>query len=268
MTLTQKIFTEAIKPLAKAYMKIKPEASFQYLMHPLGYNNIWHDATGEDYFIDEVLSIIDPKLCLDIGANEGSYSKMLLESTGARIIAFEPLPMMVKSLEALRQSFPDRFQVEACGIGDKTDQLTINYCPDRSVHASFLSDAEAIDYIASTDQSTVPVTTLDEYLSNAELGDIDFIKIDVEGFEGKVLDGAVRTISTTPPKIIQLEYNLHQLLTGESIYSLSQRLPDYEVFQILPDRLVRRDPMSPEANVFAYSNFAFVRRDIVEIFGF
>ena len=57
-----------------------------------GFNNFSDmSATGETKFL-ELLSNTRPLLCVDIGANVGSYSKALIASTKATIFAFEPLP--------------------------------------------------------------------------------------------------------------------------------------------------------------------------------
>ena len=46
----------------------------------LGYNN-WRNfkESGEEFFIEKYLSVNNINLCFDIGANEGTYSKILLE---------------------------------------------------------------------------------------------------------------------------------------------------------------------------------------------
>ncbi len=104
--------------------------------------------------------------------------------------------------------------------------------------------------------------TLDSYFADiAEVRQIDFIKIDTEGFEYEVLVGAQNIIAAFRPKMIQIEYNRHHIFTGRTLYSFAALLAEYEMFQMLPGRLARRDPTDPLSNIFCFSNFVFVRKD-------
>jgi hypothetical protein len=51
-----------------------------------GYNNFKdHKESGEQYFIQSILQSMGPKVCVDVGANIGSYAAALLEATDAKI---------------------------------------------------------------------------------------------------------------------------------------------------------------------------------------
>lgn len=66
------------------------------------------------------------------------------------------------------------------------------------------------------------------------------------------------------PKFIQLEYNWHHLFRSRSLYDISQLLPKYRIYQLLPfgNGLIERNPKRPESNIYHYGNFIFVRDDI------
>jgi hypothetical protein len=66
------------------------------------------------------------------------------------------------------------------------------------------------------------------------------------------------------PKFIQIEYNWHQLFKAQSLYKLSQLLPNYKVYQMLPygSGLTMVDVKRPESNIYEYSNFIFARKDL------
>ena len=87
----------------------------------------------------------------------------------------------------------------------------------------------------------------------------DFIKIDVEGYEAEVFKGAERVLREIKPRFIQIEFNWHQLFRNTALHYFSEQLPDYEVFQLLPNGWIARDPRSPLSNIFEFSNFVFVR---------
>ncbi len=234
-----------------------------------GYNN--HrgpKSTGEAIFI-ELLSKSNPSLCIDIGANIGDYSKLLLTKTNAKVIAFEPLPKAFETLSKLNQSFPGRFEAINLGVGSKKETLELHYGSEDSALASFSSEVKQIDYVGATNINVikVPVITLDSYYEKnieGKFDSLDLLKIDTEGFEYEVLLGAKKTISELKPKFIQIEYNWHQLFRNQSLKTLSELMLGYSAYQLLPygSGLIKRDIKRPESNIYHYSNFVFIRNDI------
>ena len=74
--------------------------------------------------------------------------------------------------------------------------------------------------------------------------------------------GAKNILNKHQPKYIQIEFNWHQLIKSQTLYSFSLLLSEYNVFQMLPNGLVKRDPIDPISNIFSYSNFVFIHQDI------
>ena len=92
-----------------------------------GYNNYRNqEESGESFFINEVLAKSKPKLCIDIGANNGEYSLTLLKSTETQVIAFEPLPTAFEILKKNSEEFSNRIKLENLGVGAKEEKLMIN----------------------------------------------------------------------------------------------------------------------------------------------
>jgi FkbM family methyltransferase len=260
----------------KFYLLIFARQSFQKFnlllykltIRSLGYNNFVNDlVSGELHFI-KLLKRYDPKLCIDIGANIGSYSSTLLEHTNAVVIAFEPLPRAYDALGKLKTTYPERFIPINQGVGAEVGHLDLHFGSEVSVMASFSQEINEIDYVSrnNTNSISVEVNTLDNFFKDFDpkFSEIDLIKIDTEGFEHEVLVGAANTLVKYRPKFIQIEFNHHQLFRSQSIYSFSKILKNYKVFQILPYNhgLVIRDPKLAEANIFQFSNFVFIRQDI------
>ena len=231
-------------------------------LQTLGYNNyVSLAASGESEFIRRITKLGANGTAIDVGANTGSYSECLLEHGFLRVVAYEPHPAHVTPLEALRARFADRFEwyPVACGEASGTAELLFN--PDALSHASLLSQANEIAYISNLDVISVPVEPLDTLMGAANIGEIDLLKLDVEGFEEMVLRGASDTLVRRRPRFVQLEFNVHQLLAGSSLLSLSRLIPGYSVGQLLQGSRGLREvrPMDASANVFAYSNFVFCR---------
>jgi len=227
-----------------------------------GYNNFRnHEESGELFFITEVLAQSKPKLCIDVGANNGEYSLALLKSTEAHVIAFEPLPTAFEILTQNSREYSNRIKLENLGVGAKEEELIINYNPMATAHASFSKEVEEIDYLSNQEKIKVPVVTLDSYFERNKIHDVDLIKIDVEGFESEVFIGSKNIFSEIRPKFIQIEFNWHQLFRNASLHFFSKQLPGYDTYQLLPQSWIKRDPKDPLSNIFLFSNFVFVRSD-------
>nr|VFK57048.1 MAG: methyltransferase, FkbM family [Candidatus Kentron sp. TUN]VFK62543.1 MAG: methyltransferase, FkbM family [Candidatus Kentron sp. TUN] len=241
------------------YFSLKAYGYYNY-----GSPNSRKKASGEKYFIERVLKGLDPKVCVDVGANVGSYSALILSTCeNAKVYSFEPLDAPFRELKRLQRRFGERLIPINEGVGDKLETLRIHFSEERTSWASFSEEIKNISYVKNECSSDVDVTTLDHFFSNVEKTDqIDFIKIDTEGFEFEVLDGAREIISRFKPKLIQIEYNWHQLFREKTLFSFSRILDGYDVFQLLPNGLAERDPKDPLANIYEFSNFVFVREDV------
>jgi FkbM family methyltransferase len=157
---------------------------------------------------------------------------------------------------------PERFHVHACALGAKAEVRWLAFNPKIPQHATLCEHIEAIEYLNNKERVAVTVKTLDQiWLQSGPAERLDFIKIDSEGWERDILDGAHETLRRTQPKAIQLEFNRHHLMRGQTLLSIAKRLENYTLFQLLPNRIEPRDPTTTLANIFQYSNFAFIHQD-------
>jgi FkbM family methyltransferase len=137
----------------------------------------------------------------DIGAHVGDRIASF-RRLGARVVAVEPQPAMVKLLQAF-YGRSDDVAIEAVAVGHRagTTSMMINVDNPTVSTASpeFVSaarDAPGWETQRWTRSVQVPVTTLDALIG--KYGAPAFIKIDVEGFEEEALQGltfAVKTLS-------------------------------------------------------------------------
>ena len=253
---------------ARPSMQTINNVVLQLALQGCGYNNCCDSQkTGEAFFID-LLAKTGPKLCIDVGANIGDYSETLLSKTKSHVIAFEPLPKAFDELLKLKTSYPNRFDALNVGVGIEETSLELFYGASDSVLASFCKEINEIEAIGENNVNamTVSVIKLDSYYEKyikGKFDSLDLLKIDTEGFEYEVLIGAQQTIRDLKPNFIQIEYNWHQLFRNQSLKKLSELMPGYTAYQMLPygGGLIRRDLNRPETNIFYYSNFIFARDD-------
>ncbi len=133
---------------------------------------------------------------LDIGAHHGS-SLAPFAADGWEIHAFEPDPANRARLHAAFGGRPNVTIVPAA-VSDEAGEMAL-YTSELSTGVSSLA-AFTADHSPTT---RVPIVTLGEYLAGAGITAVDFMKIDVEGFERNVLRGHDWSIR---PELIVLEF--------------------------------------------------------------
>lgn len=134
---------------------------------------------------------------IDIGANDGSYVHYLRRHA-RKVIAFEPMPVLAR---ALRDKFPGNdVAVEQVALSDRegTVELHMPVVDGVVVTGCSTISADASETYPASRAIEVPMDRLDAVYK----GRVGFIKIDVEGHEQAVLDGAVQTIRRCRPRML------------------------------------------------------------------
>lgn len=132
--------------------------------------------------------------CIDVGANAGAYS-YFMRRAGARVEAFEPIPELVL---ALKRHFKDSINIHQVAASN-ANGVTEIYAPVVSGHPLY-GYASCENSWPENEQVhlTVPTRTIDSF----EFDDVSFMKIDVEGYELAVLEGARETLERCKPSLI------------------------------------------------------------------
>jgi len=165
---------------------------------------------------------------LDVGANVGQFGQRLRKGGyDGRIISFEPLPSAHEHLLTLSAPDPDWTIAPRMAIGDSDGEIDIQVSAETDM-SSILPQSDLLKEISPTSaiQATerVPIHRLDSLAKdyvNAE--DRVLLKVDTQGFEPQVLDGAEALL----PQLvgIQLEMSLLPIYEGEHDYlTMIQRL--------------------------------------------
>jgi len=133
------------------------------------------------------------RTALDIGANVGLWSRDLVRNF-ERVVAFEPVPMFRECLQ--KNVSGKNFFISPMALGDQDTMVTMKITEGNTGHTHI--DPDKIG------QGDTMVVRLD----NMNLDNVDYIKIDCEGFEYRVIQGGEQTIKTYRP-IIVLEQKPH-----------------------------------------------------------
>lgn len=182
----------------------------------------WIDKAGElvdgkaSYQIKKLRAAISHvkqfRVAVDVGAHCGLWSMQLAKQFG-HLHAFEPV-------ERHRECFLanlagcENVDLYGCGLGDKSGFVSIESKPDSSGDSRVAAYAERDEWAepvrydendipigptpASANAPRIPLKTLDSF----DLQDVDFIKIDTEGYELHVVRGAEETIKRCKPVMI------------------------------------------------------------------
>ena len=247
------------------------EKIFRVVLGSLGYMNFSEDfkLTGERELLKMLQEKRPIRLALDIGANRGQWAEMALLTSVGKIISFEPQKIPFETLRTLAEVYPERLDINNFGLGE-IDQTVRMHVHDSSSELSFIdneiTELPLLSGKTKTSQE-IQIKNLDGvYEQNKEkFSNLDFIKIDTEGHEYETLLGMSTLISEIKPRYIQLEMNWHQLFKNQSLYQISKLLKNYSVHQIFPYGTIiyEIDPKSPARNLFALSNFIFIKKEAI-----
>lgn len=203
------------------------------------------DLSGEQQMLERMAGIWRARkrapVFFDVGANEGTYSAMLLRLVPAAVIyAFEPHP---ETVSRMRRRLEGTVNVIECAVGAKPGNATLwDYLNVQgSSHASF--ERAVIETIhASTARGVdVAVVTLDAFCVEKGIEFVDFIKIDVEGFEADCLRGAASLIAECRVGAIQFEFNAMHAITGTVFQDFVKLMPGFQIYRILPHGWIMLD---------------------------
>ncbi|MGW3345587.1 FkbM family methyltransferase [Nonomuraea rubra] len=148
-------------------------------------------------------------VCFDIGAAYGMYTYPLARLAGpaGQVHSFEPLPVPYRLLEmGVRASGARNVRVTNAAMGASTGwtRLRLPYRFGLPIHgwAHLDEGLKAPFRLAAGRTLEVAVHTVDRVCELRELSRVDFMKVDVEGFEPVVLEGAAWTIEQHRPALL------------------------------------------------------------------
>ena len=228
------------------------------------YNNLF---LGENIFIKkfEKLNIIN---CLDIGANIGEFSNQILLNKNTNVIAFEPLPRCCEQLEIIKKNSNNRFRYYQIALSNSEKLDYLFFGEQTSGLASLETAINDIPYIKDSNKNKIQVQIkkLDNFIDNNNFKNIDFIKIDVEGHEMSVIKGGFEFIKKNNIKLIQIEFNWHNLMTNQSIYNYSKKFNNYVTtrLNLINGKLKIVDPKDFMSNIYHLSNYIFVQKEFLK----
>jgi FkbM family methyltransferase len=253
VTSKKVIYTSTTYPMS-TNLAVKSKYGFWYCgnvfdQHDIAYGIAYNGAV-ESFDTDVVIQILralkkdKDYVVYDVGANTGWYTMVSLsQSSICHLHAFEPVTAHLVCLkETVTLNGKDaQTSIHEVALSNKSGESAILLAGSgSSLETNFLEKNEGTQ--------AVSLKTLDAYISEKKIALPDFIKIDVEGHEYKVLEGAKKTISDAKPvlfiEVAQTLKKLGRTFTNPDYQLLFTFLADlgYESYIVRDEKLKRYDP--------------------------
>ena len=200
-----------------------------------------------------------PFVLFDVGANDGDYLTAAQATVGDRLKAWSFEPQSV-CFRMLREKFDAdlRIRLKQAAVGSEAGSLDLFFSSEGETTASLHRDSIP----GQVHSETVPVTTIDQVCDDEQVATIDLLKIDTEGHEMAVLQGASRMIESGGIAAIQFEFGDTFLHTPHHFTDIWQLLSSHYVFyRILRHGLVEIPRYVPDLEIYKTANFLCVRKE-------
>ncbi len=238
---------------------------FRLSLHGLGILNYKSNyISGERAWLKSALCDLNKPVVLDVGANVGDYSAMILEANSSAIIyAFEPHP---KNVTRLKSRFGANWVgvIVPSAVGNVRGSLDLyDYLDkDGSSHASLYKEVIEEIHGQKSVKHSVEVLTIDDFCRDSCIEHIDLLKIDTEGNELKCLQGARRMLESGAIDAIHFEFNEMNVISHATFKDFWDILNGYSFARLLPggQKLPIDNYSALECELYAYQNIIALRK--------
>jgi FkbM family methyltransferase len=222
---------------------------------------------GEGAFLKRIFRDIAAPTVIDVGAYHGEYANAIKHlRPEAKLYACEPHPGAFQILRSSAER--NRYRAFNLGLGDRQQRGTLFDYPlpglDASPHASVYREVieqihgqYLIDHFGAAGASEIPIDieTLDNFMLSQNTERLDLLKIDAEGNEVRVLQGAQKAIASGLIDLVHFEFNEMNVASRTFFKDFYDLLPGFEFFRILRHGLLPMGAYVPAScEIFSYQN--------------
>lgn len=175
----------------------------------LSYRFVYFLGEYEPSITRIISQLVQPgDICLDVGANIGWYTTLLQKIVGndGSVHAFEPVPNVYEKLRrnVSHNEPPSNVKINNLALGN-TEKIV-----DLHIFANLPEGHHSIATFDNTEYESFScrMITLDSYLTENQIGEVNFVKVDIEGAEKMMLEGADILFKQKRPPIWEIEMAL------------------------------------------------------------
>jgi FkbM family methyltransferase len=221
--------------------------------------------SGERALVDLLAAKEGPLIVFDVGANVGGFSSLVLDRLEGRTLSlhcFEPGKTAFAKLREKLRGCAD-VHLNNCALGAACGQRQLYFYHEGSSLASLTR--RRLDHFRGGSrpedalEETVDVTTLDDYLARRGLDRIDLLKIDVEGHEMDVLNGAANALRDGKIRFLTFEFggcNIDTRTYFRDFWYFFRNFPGASIFRLTPSGFLHRIAKYRESHeIFRAANY-------------
>lgn len=230
----------------------------RYVYYYQGDNNDEIFTNGELRLLKDILPKC--KIVFDVGSNVGDWANLsILINRQLTIHCFEPSLNTFKLLKKTLKKNKEHFVLNNSALGESSGEAFLNIYSETAGSNSLYSRKGVP--LKSERLEKITVDTIDQYLEKHNIPNIDFLKIDVEGNELKVLQGANKALSKGVIKYIQFEYGGTyidaRIYLKDVFYFLDNY--GYSLYKIYPKEIMHFVEYSQSLDNFNYQNWLAIK---------
>lgn len=199
---------------------------------------------------------------IDVGAALGMYTLPLADLVGrsGRVSSFEPQWRGIFTVRLLRLlTGPHRGQVSRIALGPRsgTSTIVVPFHNGFPIFGHGHVEEGAEDGTGRRHRSRAPMSTIDSWCEAHAVTAVAFIKVDVEGFEPAVIEGARSTIDRDRPSLLLEVEDRHLARYGRTasdfVGELLGRWPDYRIYTWVDGVWTRTSEIVPEVRNYLFA---------------
>ena len=205
--------------------------------------NLKKDKSNLEQYYKEIIDIPNP-IIFDVGANKGqSIEKFKNYYKDCILHSFEPNINLKSDLEKIISNHKN-VKLNFFGLGDKVEKKEFFKYKMHRFNSFNKIDTEKIwlNERAKTINSSAadlflnnelaPIDTIDNYCNKNKIDKIDILKIDTQGYEKNVIEGAIEMIKNNKVDLIELELIFTEVYNETNIYDIEKFLipNNYKLF--------------------------------------
>ncbi|MFH1454832.1 MAG: FkbM family methyltransferase [bacterium] len=219
------------------------------------------ETSGEKVAIEILNKIVknDQAIVFDVGAHMGEWFNLFKKyyTKKSTVYSFEPSTKSYSELSKIKEG---GFYPTNLALGDITEKKFLTFDNKGDTTAYVSNEKNNIKH-----SEEINVITLDKYCSDNNIKQIDLLKLDVEGYELKVLSGAKEMIKNGNIKLIQFEFGA----PSEEKYSLIDFFDilgeQYQICRILKHGYYPLKKYNHYYEIMTLTNFVAIKKDLLDL---
>jgi FkbM family methyltransferase len=200
----------------------------------------------------------------DVGANIGDYTMSINKNIPhASIFSFEPVSA---TFEQLTKNVGDKAHLYNIGLGNTQGKGVIFNSANDTISeiATMYKDALVEVFNNTNEIATIEfdIDTVDNFCTANNVERIDFLKIDVEGNELAVLQGASKMLANDRIRVIQFEFNSHNVYSRVFLRDFYLLLKSFNFYRLAQSGLVSLGNYNSINEIFTFQNIIAIHKNL------